>query len=172
MMAAPPFPDRKRVDAREKVTGTIRYAADVPLPGLLYAMTVPATVAKGRMTALLIDAALRVPGVVRVLTPEDFPPPAPAPNPAVGSDGGELAPPPPTLERRIAYRGQPVALVVAETLEAAIQGAEAVDATFTRENFSPLIGSEPEMRTAPWVARSRPSRPTMTRPRSITIPSS
>jgi xanthine dehydrogenase YagR molybdenum-binding subunit len=128
------FPDRARIDAREKVCGTNIYAADVGLPGLLYAMMVPSVVAKGTMTALSTDAAMRVPGVVRILTPDDFPGKAvPVAYPNI--------PPPPTLETRIAYRGQPIALVVAETLEAAIQGAEAVAPVFTTETFSSVIDS-------------------------------
>ncbi|MFY0579348.1 hypothetical protein ACN28S_38310 [Cystobacter fuscus] len=74
-MTTVPFPDRARVDAREKVMGRTAYAADVPLPGLLYAMTVPARIAKGQLTALSLEAAARVPGVVRILTADDFPPP-------------------------------------------------------------------------------------------------
>ncbi|MET0402260.1 MAG: xanthine dehydrogenase family protein molybdopterin-binding subunit [Cystobacter sp.] len=130
-MTNDPFPDRARVDAREKVMGRTAYAADVPLPGLLYAMTVPARIAKGQLTSLSLEAAARVPGVVRILTADDFPPPPPS--------GG--LPLPPTLIREIAYRGQPVALVVAKTLEAAIEGAEAVRATYADQPFSALIDS-------------------------------
>ncbi|EPX62335.1 Periplasmic aromatic aldehyde oxidoreductase, molybdenum binding subunit YagR [Cystobacter fuscus DSM 2262] len=130
-MTTVPFADRARVDAREKVMGRTAYAADVPLPGLLYAMTVPARIAKGQLTALSLEEAARVPGVVRILTADDFPPPP---------QGGGL-PLPPTLIREIAYRGQPVALVVAKTLEAAIEGAEAVRATYADQTFSPLIDS-------------------------------
>ena len=143
------FPDRARIDARDKVRGTNVYAADVALPGLLHAMLVPATVAKGTMTALSTDAAMRVPGVVRILTPADFPasPAAPArasesPLPRLQAIPPRPATPAvPTLETRIAYRGQPVALVVAETLEAAIQGAEAVAPVFTPEPFAAVIDS-------------------------------
>jgi xanthine dehydrogenase YagR molybdenum-binding subunit len=131
-MAAAPFPDRVRIDAREKVLGRTSYAADVQLPGMLYAMTVPASIAKGRVDALSADAALRVPGVVRVLTAVDFPA-----APAVK----EGPPPPPTITPEIAYRGQPVALVVAETLEAAIEGAEAIRVAYTATDFAPLIDS-------------------------------
>ena len=128
------FGDRARIDARDKVRGINIYAADVGLPDLLYAMMVPAAVAKGTMTALSIDAAIRVPGVVRILTPADFPVRvAPLPYPNVSA--------PPTLQTRIAYRGQPVALVVAETLEAAIQGAEAVSPVFATESFASVIDS-------------------------------
>ena len=133
-MTEAPFSDRARIDARDKVRGRNAYAADVALPGLLYAMMVPSAVAKGTMTSLATDAAMRVAGVVRILTPTDFPiQPAPVAYPGVGA--------PPTLETRIAYRGQPIALVVAETLEAAIEGAEAVVPTYTSENFAPLIDS-------------------------------
>ena len=119
-MSTTAFPDRPRVDAREKVLGTAVYAADVAVPGLLHAMQVPATIAKGRVTSVPIDAAMRVPGVLRVLTADDFPPPVAPPS------AGGPPPPPPTITAEIAYRGQPVALVVAETLEAAIEGAEAI----------------------------------------------
>jgi xanthine dehydrogenase YagR molybdenum-binding subunit len=129
------FPDRERIDARDKVRGATQYAADIQFPRLLYAMTVPSRIAKGQMTSLSLDAALRVPGVVRVLTPDDFPPPPPL------VENGP-PPPPPTLEAKIAYRGQPVALVLAETLEAAIEGAEAIRPTFAEEPFSALIDSE------------------------------
>ena len=126
-----PFPDRPRVDAREKVMGQTKYAADVAVPGLLYAMMVPANVAKGRTTAVPVAAAMRVPGVVRVLTATDFPPPPPPPP-------GDAPPPPPMITTEIAYRGQPVALVVAETLEAAIEGAELIRPTYAPAPFSPL----------------------------------
>lgn len=135
-MSAAPFPDRERIDARDKVRGATPYAADVAFPGLLYAMTVPSPVAKGMMTGLATEAALRVPGVVRVLTPADF---SASPRPG-GAAAGPPAPPP-SLETRIAYRGQPVALVVAETLEAAIEGAEAIRPEFAPEPFAAVIDS-------------------------------
>ncbi len=133
------FPDRDRIDARDKVRGATQYAADIQLPRLLYAMTVPSRIAKGQMTSLSTEAAMRVPGMVRVLTPADFPsPPVATKYP--------LTPGPPTLETRIAYRGQPVALVVAETLEAAIEAAQHIRPDFAAEPFVTLVD-------APEVAR-------------------
>jgi xanthine dehydrogenase YagR molybdenum-binding subunit len=132
-MSAPPFPDRPRIDAFDKVRGETAYAADLQFPGLLYAMTVPSPIARGTMTALPLDAAMRVRGVVRILTPKDFPSPR--------SARGDDEPPLPTLETKIAYRGQPVALVVAETLEAAIEGAEAIRPRFAPEPFAAEIDS-------------------------------
>lgn len=133
-MSTTAFPDRARVDALAKVRGEARFAADLVLPRTLYAMTVPATIAKGSLSSLPVDAALRVPGVVRVLTPEDFPAPPP-----FSEDGPP--PPPPTLETTIAYRGQPVALVIAETLEAAIEGAEVIRPTYVAEAFACVMES-------------------------------
>jgi len=137
-MPAEKFAERERVDARDKVLGKTEYAADIAVPGLLFAMLVPARIAKGRATALTTDAAGRIPDVVRVFTPADFPPPA---GPDKGAKGPAAAPPPPTLQMDIAYLGQPLALVVARTLEAAIEGAEAVQVVYAPDSFSPMITS-------------------------------
>ncbi|MGK6315758.1 xanthine dehydrogenase family protein molybdopterin-binding subunit [Neorhizobium sp. DT-125] len=136
-MPSTPFSERARIDALEKVRGRPIYSADIPAEGMLHAMTVPAGIALGTMTALPTEAAMAVPGVVRVLTPDDFPPPP------AESDG---FPPPPTLTWEIAYRGQPVALVLAETLEAAIEGAEAVRPQYEARPFVPFMDSEGAVR--------------------------
>ena len=122
--SSPSFADRDRFDARGKVTGQTAYTADVALPKLLYAMTVPARMAKGKVGTLPIDAALKVPGVVRVLMPSDFTPPAKP----KAKQGPGAAPPPPTLKDEVGYRGEPVALVLAESLEAATEAAELLQA--------------------------------------------
>lgn len=135
-MPMSPFTDRARVDALDKVLGRPLYAADIQLPGMLHAVTVPASIVRGRMLSVRVEPALSVPGVVHVLTPADFPPPA--------TPSGERhgPPPPPTLTWDIAYRGQPVALIVATTLEAAIEGAEATRPVFEEQAFSAIIDSE------------------------------
>lgn len=70
-----PLPERERIDARDKVLGATRYAADVVVPDTLFAMTVPAAIAEGRIASSSSVAAMAVPGVPRVLTADDFPPP-------------------------------------------------------------------------------------------------
>jgi xanthine dehydrogenase YagR molybdenum-binding subunit len=138
-MPAAPFEDRARFDARDKVIGRTVYSADVQLPNMLYAMAVPATIAKGRIVEVSTDDALRVPGVVRVLTAADFGKPAPPPP---GAQGLGAAPATPTIVPEIAYRGAPIALVVAESIEAAIEGAEAIRARYAAApSFSPTITS-------------------------------
>ncbi|MDX3927151.1 MAG: xanthine dehydrogenase family protein molybdopterin-binding subunit [Shinella sp.] len=127
--------DRPRIDAYEKVLGRALYAADQPITGLLHAMTVPATIAKGRIEAFDLTAAQNVPGVIRVFTHEDFSQikTTPAARGAYGRpDKGYQ----PMTGPVVRHRGEPVALVVAETLEAAIEGAEATKVRYAEEAFS------------------------------------
>lgn len=127
--------DQPRIDAREKVLGRALYAADQPFRGLLHAMTVPATIAKGRIEEIDLSAAQAVAGVVRIFTHTDFAKIAttPAARGAYGQPGKGYQP---MTSPEIRHRGEPVALVVAETLEAAIEGAEAVRVRFAEERFS------------------------------------
>lgn len=127
--------DRPRVDAYEKVLGRALYAADQRITGLLHAMTVPATITKGRIEAIDATAARNVQGVVRIFTHEDFSQikTTPAARGAYGRPGKGYQPMTGPLVR---HRGEPVALVVAETLEAAIEGAEAVKVRYANEAFS------------------------------------
>lgn len=142
-MSAEPFAERDRFDARDKVRGATVYAADIQFPGLLFAMTVPSRVAKGRVTSVPAETAMRIPGVVRVLTSADFPPPPPPQGGGGGAAGGAGGPPAtPTITDTVAYRGQPVALVLAETLEAAIEGAGAIEPVYADEPFAALITSD------------------------------
>lgn len=149
-MPAAPFEDRARFDARDKVMGRTAFSADVQLPNMLYAMAVPAPIAKGRIVEVSTADALRVPGVVRVLTAADFGKPTPPPK---GARGLGAAPATPTIVPDIAYRGAPIALVVAESIEAAIEGAEAIRARYAdAPSFSSTI-------TSPGAARE-PVEPT------------
>ncbi|AZS74782.1 xanthine dehydrogenase [Streptomyces lydicus] len=115
----PPYPvgaPLVRREGREKVTGTARYAAEHTPPGCAYAWPVPATVARGRVTAVDVAAALALPGVYAVLTHEN------APRLAATDD--------PTLavlqDDRVPHRGWYVALAVADSLESARAAARAV----------------------------------------------
>ena len=113
---------RPRTDSNEKVRGTTRYAADVPIAGLLHARIVPSLYAHARILGIDATAALAVPGVVAVLTAADLP--------IVAADDMRMFEP---LARGEAlFAGQPVALVVAETESAAADGAELVMVEFER----------------------------------------
>ncbi|MDZ5699469.1 xanthine dehydrogenase family protein molybdopterin-binding subunit [Chelativorans sp. M5D2P16] len=118
-MAAEVFSEIARTDARGKVLGQTQFGADMTFPGILHAMLVPATIAKGTVSNIDITPAIETSGVVQVLSLGDFP----------------------TLSSEINYLGQPIAMVVAESLEAAIEGAEAVTATYETTSFVPLMDS-------------------------------
>ena len=63
-----------RIDGIAKVTGAAKYAAEFNVPGLAHASIVAATITKGRITRIDTGAAMRVKGVLAVLTHENRPP--------------------------------------------------------------------------------------------------
>lgn len=133
--------DFPRVDAREKVTGAPIYAADRTLPGMLHGAFAVSTITKGRLEKLDIAAAGAVPGVRLIITHET----AKDKMKRVGfllAGSYAFQSFQPMLSDAIAYRGQPIALVVAETLNAAIHAASLVEATYHVEAFSPCLDSE------------------------------
>jgi len=124
-----------RVDGALKVTGTARYASDHHLPGMLYAVPVGATIAKGRITAIDAAVAEQMPGVRAVLRRGSFPPLS-----RVQPDMSGLETPtyhdegrPPFEDDEIRYYGQYVALAVADTLEEAKAAADAVRVSYAAE---------------------------------------
>ncbi|MEU2671241.1 xanthine dehydrogenase family protein molybdopterin-binding subunit [Streptomyces sp. NPDC007164] len=118
-----------RREGRDKVTGTARYAAEHTPPGCLYGRPVPATIARGRVDAVHPDEALALPGVHAVLTHHNAP--------------RLKEPDDPTLavlqNDRVPHRGWPVALVVADSPEAARAGAEALRITYETDGHDVLL---------------------------------
>jgi xanthine dehydrogenase YagR molybdenum-binding subunit len=102
-----------RIEGREKVTGQAEYAYEHRVAGVAYGWIVQSTVAKGTVRGVDASAALAAPGVLTVLWHGNAPRLERVPD-------GELA----VLQSaEVAYRGQIVALVVAETLETAREAA-------------------------------------------------
>jgi xanthine dehydrogenase YagR molybdenum-binding subunit len=117
-----------RVDGRAKVTGAGRYSAEIPLPNLVHAVLVGAEVPSGRVDAIDTREAERAPGVLAVLTHQNLPRIAQQP-PLFPSLFGHAAPGEtffPMQDPTIHYAGQPVAMVVADTLERAQHAATLV----------------------------------------------
>jgi xanthine dehydrogenase YagR molybdenum-binding subunit len=109
-----------RRDAILKVTGRASYAADNHPEGMLYAVCAVSTIARGRVTHLDVEAAKAHPNVVEVMTPANRPPLAGDPEGKHGLFAFRLE----ALQNdRVRYANQPIALVVAKTLEAATEGA-------------------------------------------------
>jgi xanthine dehydrogenase YagR molybdenum-binding subunit len=109
-----------RRDGVLKVTGAARYAADNHPPGMLYAVLAVSSIARGRVTFLDVPAAKAHPRVVEVMTPAHRPP--------LAQDQDLKAHPfmfrMDLLQNdRVRYANQAIAVVIAETLEAATEGA-------------------------------------------------
>ena len=119
-----------RVDGPLKVTGTARYSGEITLPGLAYAQIVGAEVASGRIT-IDTSQAERAQGVAGILTHHNTPKMNQVP--LVPSLLGGPAPGEtffPMQDDVIHYAGQPVAVVVADTLEQAQYAATLVRVSY------------------------------------------
>ena len=66
--------DMTRIDGPDKVTGRARYAFEHPVDGAVYVWPVQSTIAKGEIRNTDAGAALALPGVLAVLTPDNAPP--------------------------------------------------------------------------------------------------
>ncbi|MCH6163705.1 xanthine dehydrogenase family protein molybdopterin-binding subunit [Streptomyces sp. M600PL45_2] len=113
----------QRLDGPEKVTGTARYAWEHPLSAPLYAHPLQAAVARGRVVVMDTGQAEALDGVLAVLTPYNAPRLA-------DTDDPELA----VLQsEEVAFRGQFIGAVVAETPEIARHAAGLVDVAYEQQ---------------------------------------
>lgn len=106
-----------RVEGHLKVAGKATYTAEHQFDELCHGVMVGATIGKGKVKKVHKDTALQVAGVIGVFHDELF-----LRNPQQG--GVKMVPVQGASE--VFYHGQPIALVVAETLEAAQEGAKAL----------------------------------------------
>ena len=117
-----------RVDGRKKVTGTARYSAEIAMPHMTYAVLIGSKIPCGRISAIDTREAERADGVLAVLTHRNMSKIAAQP-PLFPSLFGHAAPGEtffPMQNDEIQYAGQPVAMVVADTLERAQYASELV----------------------------------------------
>lgn len=121
-----------RIDGPLKVQGAARFAAEIPLDGMLYAALMYSTVARGRV-ALDTSAAMAAPGVALVMTHHNAPRLKPVPpfmqdmRSAAGDDI------PVMQDDRIYWNGQPVAVVLATTQEQADHAKTLLKATYKQD---------------------------------------
>ena len=118
-----------RVDGRAKVTGTATYAYEHPFDSPAYAHLVQATIARGRVTAMDTGTADAVPGVLSTLTVFDAP--------SLSDTGdAELA----VLQSdAVAFRGQVIGAVVAESPEAARHAASLVQVDYDVDDHETAV---------------------------------
>jgi xanthine dehydrogenase YagR molybdenum-binding subunit len=115
-----------RVDGPLKVTGKAQYAAEIPVANVAHAVLVTSAVGRGQL--LFIDSARaeKVPGVLRIITSTNAPK---LPGAKIKSDPNDRL-----LQLLqdddIHYSDQPIAVVVASTLESAQEAAALVSASY------------------------------------------
>jgi xanthine dehydrogenase YagR molybdenum-binding subunit len=115
-----------RVDGRLKVTGGARYSAEFPAANMAHAVIVQSSVASGRIASIDTTAAEQAAGVLRVMTHRNT-------EKLKGKGQGMLVTKALSLmqDDRVMYNGQPIALVIADTLERATDAAALVKVKYT-----------------------------------------
>lgn len=122
-----------RVDGKAKVTGTATYAAEHKMQNVVYGYLVGSTVAKGRIKSIDIKSAERAPGVLAVLThlnAPKLPGYQTGKNPSKPPAGGQ--PLRIFYNNEIFYYDQPIALVIADTVERVQYAAKLVKAQYEK----------------------------------------
>lgn len=139
-------PLRRREDIRF-LTGTGRYVDDIAPESALHAVFLRSTVAHGLITGLDLDAARSVPGVHLVLGADDLA----ATGIILGMKGarvnnrdgsrGALTERPVLAQGRVRHVGEPIAVVIADTIEAARDAAELIGVEI--DDLPVALGLEP-----------------------------
>lgn len=111
-----------RPDLIEKVTGRAEYVTDLTVPGMLHGFVVRSPAIHARIVSIDTSAARSMGGVVDVLIGEDVA--------SFGCWGVVLKDRPIIATDRVRYVGEPVAVVIAETIEIAENAAELVDVEY------------------------------------------
>jgi xanthine dehydrogenase YagR molybdenum-binding subunit len=125
-----------RVDGRAKVTGEAKYASEFNASDLAYGSVIESTIPKGRITRIDASEALRVEGVLEVLTHQNRPDMAES-DEAWKDDVApeEGSPFRPLYDDKIKFSGQPIAVVLAKEWEVARYAASLVRIQYEREAF-------------------------------------
>ena len=139
-----------RIDGRLKVTGSARYTADIPLEAIVHAAIVYSTIANGRTVSIDTAAAENAPGVLAVLTHKNMPRMNQQSWNHLRPQGQTYLP---LQDDRIHYAGQPVALVVAATLDQATYAGTLIKVAY--ETHPPVVF---DLRTAIEDAVEPPQR--------------
>ncbi len=111
----------ERVDARQKVTGRLRYTDDLHLPGMLYTALVKSPHAHAKIDGIDTSNARNLPGVIGVFTGNDF-------DCLIGLYLGDR---PPLANGKVRHFGEPVAVVVAHSLREAKFAARHIKVSYT-----------------------------------------
>ncbi|RUU46857.1 xanthine dehydrogenase family protein molybdopterin-binding subunit [Mesorhizobium sp. M6A.T.Ce.TU.002.03.1.1] len=126
-----------RIDARLKVTGQAGYPADLATANVAYGVLATSTIARGSISALRLERARAVPGVLDIVSVGDI---DEVDKPKFGNAGASSIGP--LHDKTIFHDGQIIALVVAETFEAAAEAAMLIRADYAQETPSASFDSQ------------------------------
>jgi xanthine dehydrogenase YagR molybdenum-binding subunit len=151
-----------RVDGKLKVTGGAQYAVEVPVNRVAYAVLVTSPMANARITRVDFAKAERAPGVLAVLSHGDAPklPPQPTIATRVSPTDRQLQL---FQDDRVHYANQPIACVVADTLEHAQRAAALVDVAYERGEVTVAAKSRRRRKKDRWCSRTGTRAATSTR---------
>lgn len=164
-----------RVEDRRLLVGQGRYVHDVVLPGMLHAAFVRSIHAHARINTIESAGALDVEGVTAVIDGRELagvviPPPNPLLEDIAGVEMPVLA------TRTIDYVGQPLAVVLASSAEAAQRGAEAVWVDcealapwLDHDEAAPLVASVRHAAGGPSAAAAHKVRASQSQPRTVSM---
>lgn len=124
-----------RLEGHLKVTGAAKYAGEFNLEGLLFGYVVNSTIARGKILNIDTESVKKIPGVVEVFTHENRPSLAWFDMQYSDMDAPPGSPFRPLYNDEVKYYAQPIALVVAETFEAARFGASRLRVEYEEEEF-------------------------------------
>lgn len=132
--------DVPRVDGRMKVTGEARYGSDIALNHVVYAYLHTSAIARGRIVGIDEAEARAVPGVLDILTYRSVGDRV-GPGAFFASGGYFGSTMRPLSSPEIRYGGQIVAVVLAETFEAAREAALCMKVDYEEEQASAGLDS-------------------------------
>jgi xanthine dehydrogenase YagR molybdenum-binding subunit len=149
-----------RVDGRLKVTGAATYAAEYPLAQLTHAVLVSSKIARGTISQLDAKAAERAPGVLAVISHLNSPG---VPGYGPVSQPATRAPVGTALrvfhDEHIYFYGQPVAMVIADTLERAVWAASLVKVQYAKAPHQTHFQAHQAQATLPQAVQRNSNSP-------------
>lgn len=119
----------RRYEAREKVTGIATYASDVKLARTAHAYLLTSPIGRGKIRSFDLNVARAIPGVIDIFTYETLGEGI-RQTPAIYTGGYMADSFRPLGSAEIAYWGQPIAIVVAESYEIAREAAKRIDVSY------------------------------------------
>ncbi|KGO85536.1 aldehyde oxidase [Flavobacterium rivuli WB 3.3-2 = DSM 21788] len=154
-----------RLEGREKVTGSAKYAGEYNVPDLLYGYVINSTITKGKIRSINTAAAEALPGVIEIFSHENRPALAHFDLQYTDMD----APPGmvfrPLYDSEIKYNGQPIALLVAETFELARYAATLITFEYDEEAFDTDINTNLDNARPPKLGLATMLKPPPPKPR-------